>query len=549
MSSLKERMAEMEGAGSRRSGFAARASVIPSVDIAEGGDRSVLRTQRFREFDASRLRPWKYHNRHRSWLDRDEQRALEASIRVSGQHTLGLVRAVAGEADIDGETVFGYRRAQACLAVGAPFQARVVPADAPDTLCMQLMHSENAQSEDVSELENARVYRRLLTDGVYPTQTTLARSLGVSQAYVSRLAAAASIYDHEWLLPVIEPMLPEISVRMAAALVSVLQDPERQQTIRRAVRRIVEDDRQLSAPALMKTLLDARPRSRAERRRTVLCKRGRSAVAVLESDAQGNLLVQVKAHEQTPAEREDLVIRIARALDAQLGAEPARAHDAWKNWRPRARTLEACIEMFVHNVADVLSVSWHDYRQMTQAMQRSWLAGVISSCGCSAMLAAGKQSPDLKAWQRMSLRRDDMVASLWGQLHALQTQTETEGGRYLRGRAHAAADRSGVGRGAATGLRSRDEGGGNLGATSLSMHDPRRSSRAITVVIAHTEYAPCHRGTGPVGKRGSSRKESSCAGGAGPARRSCDPAGVRDLAALSRSSAICITACALESSG
>ena len=95
--------------------------------------------------------------------------------------------------DIDGEIVFGFRRAQACLAVGVPFRARVVPADTPDTNCMQLMHSENAQSEDVSELENARVYGRLLADGIYPTQTALAQSLGISQAYVSRLVAAASI--------------------------------------------------------------------------------------------------------------------------------------------------------------------------------------------------------------------------------------------------------------------------------------------------------------------------------------------------------------------
>ena len=225
MSSLKERMAKVEGAGSRRSGAVARASLIPSVDIAESGDRSVLRTQRFREFDASRLRPWKYHNRHQFWLERDEQRALEASIRANGQHTLGLVRAVVGESDIDGEIVFGYRRAQACLAVGVSFRAGVVSADTPDTTCMQLMHSENAQSEDVSELENARVYGRLLVDGIYPTQTALAQSLGISQAYVSRLVAAASIYDHDWLMLVIEPLLPDVSVRMAAGLVSALQDP------------------------------------------------------------------------------------------------------------------------------------------------------------------------------------------------------------------------------------------------------------------------------------------------------------------------------------
>ena len=380
-------MASVEGAESRKPGLQARALRIPSVDLAEGADRSVLRTQRFCEFDASRLRPWKYHNRHRSWLDRGEQRALEASIRSTGQHTLGLVRAVADEPDIDAEIVFGFRRAQACRAVGVAFRARVVPADTPDTACMELMHSENAQSEDVSELENARVYRRLLADGVYPTQTVLAQSLGVSQAYVSRLVAAASIHDHEWLLAVIEPMLPEISVRMAAGLVAALREPGRDKAMREAARRVAQRARPLAAPALMRALLGARPCPQ-RRHRAVLRRRGRRAVAVLESDAQGNVTVQVKAHAQTPADREDLVGSIARALDAQLGGEPARACDEWREWGREAETLEACAEMFVHHVAEALRASWHDYRRMAPETQQSWLSGVISSCGCSVMLAA-----------------------------------------------------------------------------------------------------------------------------------------------------------------
>ena len=430
MGSLKERMAEVEGGGSRRSSAPARAAIIPSVDIAEGGDRSVLRTQRFREFDPSRLRPWRYHNRHRSWLDRDEQRALEASIRANGQHTLGLVRTVVGEPDRDGEIVFGFRRAQACRAVGVAFRARIVPADMPDTTCMQLMHSENAQSEDVSELENARVYRRLLADGIYPTQTTLAESLGVSQAYVSRLVAAASVYEHEWLLPVMEPVLPDVSVRMAAGLVAALQDPGRQEAIRRAARRLSEDGRALPAPALMQALLGARPRAGGGRHREVLRKRGRSTVALLEADAKGNVTVLVKAHEQTRADREDLVDSIAHALDVQLGGEPARAHDDWKDWRPRAQTLETCVEMFVRDVAHVLSACWCDYWQMTKATQRSWLAGVISSCGWSVTLAGGRQDLDLAPWRGFLSRprREDMAMALWRQLRAVQAQGEAEGG-------------------------------------------------------------------------------------------------------------------------
>ena len=131
----------------------------------------------------------------------------------------------------------------------------------------------------------------------------------------------------------------------------------------------------------------------------MLRKRGRHAVALLESDAEGNLTVQVKAHEQTPADREDLVGSIAYALDVRLGGELARARDDWKDLRPRAETLEACVEMFIRNVAEVLSISWHDYQQMAKEVQQPWLAGVISSCGCSVMLAAGSQKLDLDEWR------------------------------------------------------------------------------------------------------------------------------------------------------
>ena len=83
----------------------------------------------------------------------------------------------------------------------------------------------------------------------------------------------------------------------------------------------------------------------------MLRKRGKHAVALLESDAEGNLTVQVKAHEQTPADREDLVGSIAHALDVRLGGAPERARDDWRHWKQKARTLEMCVEMFAHNVA------------------------------------------------------------------------------------------------------------------------------------------------------------------------------------------------------
>ena len=159
----------------------------------------------------------------------------------------------------------------------------------------------------------------------------------------------------------------------------------------------------------------------------MLRKRGRYAVAVLESDAEGNLTVQVKAHEQSPADREHLVGSIARALDVRLGGAPELAPDDWRQWKQKVETLEMCVEMFAHNVANVLEISWCDYQQMAKEVQRPWLAGVVNSCGFSVTLAAGRQDLDLEAWTRLFSRREDVTVSLWKQLRLLQMEREGEG--------------------------------------------------------------------------------------------------------------------------
>ena len=193
MSSLKERLAEQEAKqvdsqAQRPAPRTVTAPAIPTVDVGiHGTNMGVLKKQPFREFDVARIRPWKYHNRNPAWLTRPEQRSLQESIRQHGQLELGLVRTVEGVPGIDAEIVYGYRRSEACIVLTKKFRARVLPAETEDTECMALMHVENKESHDVSELEDARVYQRLLEDRVYANQTEIANSLNVSQAYVSRL--------------------------------------------------------------------------------------------------------------------------------------------------------------------------------------------------------------------------------------------------------------------------------------------------------------------------------------------------------------------------
>jgi ParB/RepB/Spo0J family partition protein len=318
--SLSERLAEQESKAKEKPTETRNTPAIPTVDVhTHGTQLGVMKTDRFTEFDVSRLRQWKYHNRSPGWLERDEQRLLIESIRKHGQHTLGLVRRVEEEPGIDGEIIFGYRRSQACLANGLPFKAKVVSMDTPDTECMELMHTENAESEDVSELENAVIYSRLLADGVYQNQRALAAALNVSQPYIHRLMSTTAVFEYDWLTPVLMPLLPDVSVRTASTLAAGLKDPQVQRSMREAARRIVQEGIEVTASTLQRELIPpTKGRRQRKKQRDVLRKVGRNNVVLMEHDDLGNVSLTVQPFEQSESERAQLLTDIMEALDQRI---------------------------------------------------------------------------------------------------------------------------------------------------------------------------------------------------------------------------------------
>ena len=325
MKGLKERLAEQEAKQAetqteRPAPQAVATPAIPTVDVGiHGTNMGVLKKQPFREFDVARTRPWKYHNRNPAWLKRPEQRSLEESVREHGQLELGLVRTVEGVSGVDAEIVYGYRRSEACRSLSKKFRARVLPADTTDTECMALMHVENKESHDVSELEDARVYQRLLEDRVYANQTEIANSLNVSQVYVSRLLSTTPIFEYDWLLAVFEPVIVDMSVRTASTLAAGLKDPQTQRAMRNAARRISDSGQIIAANQLINELIGSTGGKRKTKsEKLVLRKKGRSNVAVVTHDGNGNLDLSVLAHEQSPEERDALIEGIAATLKEHL---------------------------------------------------------------------------------------------------------------------------------------------------------------------------------------------------------------------------------------
>ena len=127
------------------------------------------------------------------------------------------------------------------------------------------------------------------------------------------------IFEYDWLLAVIEPVIVDMSVRTASTLATGLKDPQTQRAMRNAARRVSDSGQSVAANQLINELIGhTGGKRKTKSEKLVLRKKGRSNVAVITHDGSGNLDLSVTAHEQTLEEREALLERIAEALKAHL---------------------------------------------------------------------------------------------------------------------------------------------------------------------------------------------------------------------------------------
>lgn len=282
-------------------------------------DNSIFLEMPYKEIDPAKCQRWAYHNRSDNWLSSEEQQSLAASIERDGQLELGLVREVKDNPDVFYEIIYGYRRSEACKAKGLRFKARVIPADTPDIVCLQYMHVENKESHDVSEMEDARVYRRLLADKVFKTQQELATALSLTKGRVSQLMSAAEVFEVEWLGPLLEPSITEISSRACERLSSALKDPKRARNLRNAAKRLSDDPTALAAGenvigALLASVKPPKPKKTKE----VLAKAGRRNVVSFEQDAKGRWSLSGTSGVLAEPDKEAVIERIVQKLRESL---------------------------------------------------------------------------------------------------------------------------------------------------------------------------------------------------------------------------------------
>ncbi len=363
-----------------------------------GGATEVVHVE---AFEASDVRPWRFHNRAGSGMDDASLDALAASIRRDGQQQLGLARRLPPGDAHKVEVIFGVRRLEACRRAGVRWRAEVREAGFSDSQCAALMHGENEWTEGVSYLENALQWKAMLDAGVFESQSALAEEIGCHRARVSRALKTASVlFGEAWIERLARPVMHEFAGRAADRLAEACADERRRaKAVPRAERL---DPGDVAADRLYQRLF-AEP-DRPERREPVFVRwKGRAGSGVvaarIDRDDAGNWSVKVRAHEQSPEQQAELAehveavlaaeteaaagIRLGRRLAATLTPEAAKDSDrAW---------LEGC----VWSAARASGLKWDRWRcaavaDVLRRQPEGWELAVVQAVAGSDSEAGGQ---------------------------------------------------------------------------------------------------------------------------------------------------------------
>ena len=169
---------EAKGSGRKRGLGRGLSSLIPETP-AEVGSR---RDQEGSSMPVDMLKPSPFQPRRR--FSEDELEGLADSIRAKGVMQPLLVRASAQHSG-EYEIIAGERRWRAAQRAGI-HELPVIIRDLSDRETLEIALLENIQREDLSALEEAEGYRRLI-DEFGHTQQELAESLGKSRSHIANL--------------------------------------------------------------------------------------------------------------------------------------------------------------------------------------------------------------------------------------------------------------------------------------------------------------------------------------------------------------------------
>ncbi len=267
--------------------------------------------------DPIRCKPWIYHNRDLSWLTCSRCQDLITSIQNNSQIEPILVRKTTNDPDHDWEIIFGVRRWFACKQIPGK-KVLAYETTATDRTCAILMHTENADSKDITEFERATSFTQQMHSGIFKNQTEMARCMGVTQGYVSKLISAGEIFEHSWIKELFESK-SEITIKHAYELSTYIRKPILLHKIREEALLMAQERKKfgeaLTCPEKFKRLIAAaKPKTHDHSDKFILINSAeKPLVTCVESkDGKFSLFIEPEAKHLTASEIESCCINAIR---------------------------------------------------------------------------------------------------------------------------------------------------------------------------------------------------------------------------------------------
>lgn len=159
------------------------------TELKEKFDAAVADGRMVVLIDTSKVDETAFRDRDEAGFGDEAFSRLQTDIAANGQIAPVALRTSPKDNDRY-EVIFGHRRVRACRSLGKDVRAIILDAD--DNAVLHRMLVENALREDISPLEKARHYKRVLDLGL-TDRRGLAETLRVSPQQISNITALAAI--------------------------------------------------------------------------------------------------------------------------------------------------------------------------------------------------------------------------------------------------------------------------------------------------------------------------------------------------------------------
>lgn len=240
--------------------------------------------------EASQCKPWNFHDRDNSWMNRSKCKDLISSIRKHGQKTPIFVRPLQ-EKNLY-EIIAGKRRWFTCKFLKIPIKAKVVNIDNREGAI--LMHLENKDRKDISEFERAISYSKLLKEKIFLSQDDMSNSLSLSKSKLSKIINATKIMNHYFIAKLITD-ITKINISNAYKLSTLLSNDLKYSVIKKRASYVSTAKIVLINNALVLDLINSVERSektRSTKKAKTFCCAGGNKLLKCRYNTKGQLLFE-----------------------------------------------------------------------------------------------------------------------------------------------------------------------------------------------------------------------------------------------------------------